>query len=50
MTQARILLVAESKTQFPDLATHLPKAVLAGGSIDLPRPQNAASPSKKQYH
>jgi len=47
------LLVAESETQFPDLATHLPKAVLAGGwwlvaggLIDSPRLQNAAVPLK----
>ena len=32
--------VAESETLFPDLVTHLPKAVLAGGLIDSPRPQN----------
>ena len=30
-TQARILPVAESETLFPDSATHLPEAVLAGG-------------------
>jgi len=40
-TQARILPVAESKTLFLDLVTHLPKAVLAGGS---PRPQNIVDP------
>jgi hypothetical protein len=30
-TWARVLLVTESKMWFPDLATHLPKVVLAGG-------------------
>jgi len=43
-TQARILSVAESETQFLDSVTHLPKAVLAGGLIDSPRPQNIAEP------
>jgi hypothetical protein len=43
-TQARILPVAESETLFPDSVTHLPKAVLAGGSIDSPRPQNIVDP------
>ena len=38
--------VAESKTLFPDSATHLPKVVLAGGSIDSPRPQNIVDPPK----
>jgi len=31
MTQARMMPGAESETQFPDLVTHHPKAVLAGG-------------------
>ena len=33
---------AESETPFPDLVTHHPKAVLAGGwwLVDSPRPQN----------
>jgi len=31
---------AESKTPFPDSVTHHPKAVLAGGLVDSPRPQN----------
>ena len=39
-TQARIMPVAESETLFPDLVTHHPKVVLAGGSVDSPRPQN----------
>ena len=30
----------ESETPFPDSVTHHPKAVLAGGSVDSPRPQN----------
>jgi len=41
-TQARVLPVAESETQFSDLATHLPKVVLAGGSIDSLRSLKAA--------
>jgi hypothetical protein len=43
---ARILPVAESQTLFPDLVTHLPKVVLADGSIDSLRPQNVVDPSK----
>jgi len=39
-------MVTESETQFLDLATHLPKAVLAGGLIDSPRPQNIVDPLK----
>jgi len=31
---------AESETPFPDSVTHHPKAVLAGGLVDSPRPQN----------
>jgi len=32
---------------FPNLATHLPKVVLAGGSMDSPKPQNVAVPLEK---
>ena len=47
-TQARMLPVAESKTLFPDSVTHHPKAVLvvAGGSVESPRPQNLIEPLK----
>jgi len=45
-TQARPLPVAESETLFLDLVTHLPKAVLAGGSVDSPRLQNVVDPPK----
>jgi len=41
-----MLPVAESETLFLDLVTHHPKAVLAGGSIDSPRPQNLVEPLK----
>ena len=43
-TRARMLPVAESETLFPDSVTHLPKVVLAGGSVDSPRPQNLVEP------
>jgi len=44
--QTRILPVTESKTLFSDSVTHPPKAVLAGGSIDSPKPQNIVDPPK----
>jgi hypothetical protein len=39
-----MLPVAESETLFPDSVTHHPKVVLAGGSVDSPRPQNLVQP------
>ena len=38
--------VAESETLFLDSVTHHPKAVLAGGSVESPRPQNLIEPLK----
>ena len=40
---------AESETPFPDSVTHHPKAVLvAGGSVDSPRPQNLIETLKNE--
>jgi len=43
-----MMLGAVSETLFLDSVTHHPKAVLAGGLVDSPRPQNLIEPPKNR--